>query len=151
VGALATAARAAGALVVHVQHDGAVGAPDEPGAPGWELALEPVSGEHVIRKRGEDGFHGTGLQSLLHRRGVGAIALCGVQSEMCVAATARVALAHGLTVVLPRGAHGTYPIPADGPSGVAVPASHVARVAEWSLGDEIVAPEWAEVEFRPPG
>jgi streptothricin hydrolase len=45
----------------------------------------------------------------------------------------------GIAVVLPREAHGTFPIPAEGVNGVAVPAAEVARVAEWSLGDSLVA------------
>ncbi|MBA3532332.1 MAG: isochorismatase family protein, partial [Ardenticatenales bacterium] len=35
IGTVLAAARAAGALVVHLQHDGAAGTPDEPGRPGW--------------------------------------------------------------------------------------------------------------------
>lgn len=54
--------------------------------------------------------------------------LCGVQSEMCVAATARGAMRRGVSIVLPRDAHGTYPVPAEA-GGIAVLASHVSRVA----------------------
>lgn len=83
---------------------------------------------------------GTNLASVLQGHEVTTVVLAGVQSEMCVAATARGAIARGLTVVLPRPAHGTYPIPADAADGPAVPADLVRRVAEWSLGDAIVAP-----------
>lgn len=69
-----------------------------------------------------------------------------VPSEMCVAATARGAMTRGFTVVLPRDGHTTYAVPADG-AAPAVPATHVSRVAEWSLGDEVVAPDTADVRF----
>ncbi|WP_343578390.1 isochorismatase family protein, partial [Acinetobacter sp.] len=55
---------------------------------------------------------------------------------MCVAATARAALARGYAVLLPHDAHATYDVPA-GPGSEAVPAAMSARAAEWSLGDEI--------------
>jgi nicotinamidase-related amidase len=78
------------------------------------------------------------------------LCLVGIQSEMCVAATARGAIARGYTVVLPRDAHATYDVPADG-SAPAVPATHVSRVAEWSLGDDLVAPDRAaDIVFGPP-
>jgi nicotinamidase-related amidase len=92
----------------------------------------------VLRKREDDGFTGTDLGALLEQHEVGAVAIAGLLSEMCVAATARAAMSRGLRVVLPRGAHGTYDIPPDGNGGVAVPAAQVARVAEWSLGDDVV-------------
>ncbi len=144
VNTLLDAARAAGALVVHLQNDGAPGADDEPGTDGWQLHLTPDAGEIVVRKTGDDGFEGTALEAILRDRAVHSVALCGLLSEMCVAATARDALARGYRVVLPHDAHATYDIPAD-PDLPAdfVPAAVVARVAEWSLGDQIEIPRCA--------
>ena len=116
----------AGALVVQLQNDGAPGLADEPGTPGWELRLPYGEG---LRKSTDDGFAGTPLAALLAERGVHRVAICGVLSEMCVSATARGALAHGLAVVLPRDGHGTYDLDD-------IPAAVVARVAEHALGDE---------------
>ncbi len=130
-------ARQAGALVVHLQNDGAVGAIDEPDTPGWNLCLAPNTSsdnEVVLRKTDDDGFTGTGLKELLESRGVRRVAIAGVLSEMCVSATARGALACGLSVVLPRDAHGTYDLED-------IPAAVVARVAEHALGDQ---PELAD-------
>jgi streptothricin hydrolase len=124
VGSLLERAAAAGVPVVQLQNDGAAGAPDEPGTPGWELVLP---GGTVVRKRTDDGFAGTELGALL--AGVQRVAICGVLSEMCVSATARSALARGLAVVLPRDGHGTYDLED-------IPAAVVARVAEHALGDE---------------
>jgi len=151
VGVLLERARAAGAPVIFLQNDGPEGAPDQPGTDGWALALDVRPGGIVLRKEKDDGFDGTALETLLRERSVEAIALCGVLSEMCVAATARAALDRGFTVLLPHDAHATYDVP-PGPGGSpGVPAALAARAAEWSLGDEIVIPGAAyEVVFGQP-
>lgn len=146
--ALLDRARASGTAVVHLQNDGPAGASDEPGTSGWELVLEPRDGEPVIRKTVDDPFAGTDLARVLAERPVQVAVVVGVQSEMCVAAAARGLMARGLSVVLPRDAHATCPAPEDGPSAPPVPAALVARVAEWSLGDGVVAPDRAaDVRF----
>lgn len=131
--------------MVHLQNDGSPGAVDEPGMPGWELCLAVVESrnEVVVRKSTDDGFAGTGLGDLLDGRGVRCIAIGGLLSEMCVSATARAALARGMRVVVPRGAHGTYDLD-DIPAGV------VARVAEHALGDEPELVDPADVRFNVP-
>lgn len=142
-------ARAAGALVVFLQNDGAVGEPDEPETVGWELAFAPGPSEAVVRERHDNGFVGTNLDSLLGEHGVRAISICGVMSEMCIAATARAAIERGYDVVLAHDAHGTYDVPALAEGHSNVPAELVARVAEWSLGDSVVVPLTSEsVHFR---
>lgn len=144
-------ARGAGALIVHVQNDGPKGATDEPGTHGWALAIEPRATEPVIRKQDDDAFTDTGLETLLRDRGATSVVICGVQSEMCVAATARAAMQRDLVVMLPRDAYGSYPIHADAVGGVAVPAAQVVRVAEWSLGDALVVIQNSgQVEFKRP-
>ncbi|WP_369359335.1 isochorismatase family protein [Streptomyces sp. cg2] len=143
-------ARAAGALVVHLQNDGPPGSVDAPHTPGWELHLPVECGprEHVVRKTEDDGFADTRLGALLTGAGATELAVCGVLSEMCVAATARTALALGHRVVLPHDAHATYDIPAaPGISGV-VPAAMSSRAAEWALGDEVeIVPHAVAVPF----
>jgi nicotinamidase-related amidase len=153
VTSLLARARTAGALIVHLQHDGLAGAVDEPGTPGWQLHL-PVQNsadEVVIHKTTDDGFHQTGLAELLAARGVRSVAICGVMSEMCVSATARRALALGLKVVVPHNAHATYDIPAAPGISAMVPSGMVSRVAEWALGDEVnVVAGAADVDFAAP-
>lgn len=152
VGRLLDRARAAGAAVIFLQNDGPEGAPDQPGTDGWALALDVRPDEIVLRKDEDDGFEGTALEALLRERSVGAIALCGVLSEMCVAATARAAMRRGFRVLVPHDAHATYDVP-PGPGGSpGVPAALAARAAEWSLGDEVVIPDRADqVVFGAPG
>ncbi len=148
VDALLVRAREAGVLVVHLQNDGPAGAPDEVGTWGWELARSPGEGEVLIRKLRDSGFDGTDLEEVLARHDASGVVVAGIQSEMCVAATAREALAKGLRVVLPRDAHATFPIPEVPGHAPAVPAEHVSRVAEWSLGDEVVIADCAaDVRF----
>jgi nicotinamidase-related amidase len=129
---LLTAARAAQALIVHLQNDGAVGTPDEPGTLGWYIhpKLAPEMGEIVIRKTRDDGFADTELEELLVRTGITRIAVAGLLSEMCVSATVRGAFARGLQVVLVHNAHATYDLDE-------IPASIVSRVAEHALGDQL--------------
>jgi streptothricin hydrolase len=146
-------AREAGALVVQLQNDGLAGTADEPHTPGWELFLPPTEGDgqHVIRKDTDDGFHKTELSSLLNKRAIRQLAVCGVMSEMCVSATARSALNLGYHVVLPHDGHATYDIPAVEGLADAVPHTMASRVAEWALGDQIdIIAHAADVQFQPP-
>ncbi|MFF9350928.1 cysteine hydrolase family protein [Streptomyces sp. NPDC014734] len=146
-------ARRGGALVVHIQNDGAPGADDEPGTPGWELhhPVRPGPAEAVVRKIEDDGFHETSLGGLLADAGVRALAVCGVMSEMCVQATARTALARGYRVVMPHDAHATHDIPAAPGISDAIPAAAVSRVAEWGLGSDLeVVAHASDVVFTAP-
>ena len=130
-------ARAAGVPVIFLHNDGAPGAPDAPHSAGWPLYFPPVRGEHVLYKCEDDGFVETRLDTLLRELGAHSLVLCGLLSEMCLAATARAALQRGFEVLLPHDAHATYDVP-PGPGGSpGVPAALAARAAEWSLGDEV--------------
>ncbi|MBS7812765.1 isochorismatase family protein [Roseococcus pinisoli] len=141
-------ARQYGVPVFFLQNDGPEGASDAPGTEAWELFFPPQPGEAVLRKRQDDGFDGTDLEARLRTLGIRVIAFGGVLSEMCLAATARGALARGFTVILAHDVHATYDVPA-GPGGSPfVPAHLAARAAEWSLGDEAVLLASAtDVEF----
>ncbi len=136
------AARSAGALVVHLQNDGARGTLDEPETAGWFIhpQVAPEPDELVLRKRHDNGFDGTELEDVLTRKRVTCIAVAGLLSEMCVSATVRGALARGFHIVLVRDAHATYNLDD-------IPAAIVARVAEHALGDEVELIDAASVTF----
>ncbi len=136
------AARSAGALVVHLQNDGARGTLDEPETAGWFIhpQVAPEPDELVLRKRHDNGFDGTALEDVLTRKRVTCIAVAGLLSEMCVSATVRGALARGFHIVLVRDAHATYNLDD-------IPAAIVARVAEHALGDEVELIDAASVTF----
>ena len=154
LGELLRRARERGAVVVHLQNDRPLGTVDEPHQPGWDLyfAAHSCDREAVIRKTKDDGFDDTPLAELLNRHGVQRLCIGGVMSEMCVAATARTALARRLGVVMPHDAHATYDIGAAPGISAEVPAAMASRVAEWSLGDEVeVVAHASDVEFVPVG
>jgi streptothricin hydrolase len=139
------AARFAGALIIHLQNDGAPGTLDEPGTPGWFIHPEvtPEAGELVLRKSGDNGFDGTELASVLARNWVTHIAVVGLLSEMCVSATVRGAIIRGFHVVLVRDAHATYDLEE-------IPAAVVARVAEHALSDAVDIIDATSVAFQRP-
>jgi nicotinamidase-related amidase len=99
-------ARAAGALVIFIQHESASGELRS-GTRGWELArglnVEPA--DLRVRKTGSDSFHRTELEEVLKRHGVTDLVICGMHTEFCVDSTARRALALGYPVVLVADGH----------------------------------------------
>ncbi|WP_313544706.1 isochorismatase family protein [Leifsonia aquatica] len=139
---LLEAARDAGVPIVHVRNDGAPGDPDEPWTTGWESVFAPAPGEPVVRKDDPDTFlSNPALADVLHAMGVDTLVVAGLQSEVCVQATALGALERGFAVVVPSGAHATF----DGD----VPADEiVARVTLELDAAGAEAVELDEVTFR---
>jgi len=149
--ALLVRARNVDARVVLVRNDGVAPEPDAVGTPGWELALAPGPQDVVLGKQTDDGFEGTDLAVQLQQAGVRTVVVVGVFSEMCVAATARGAKRAGFTVIVAHDGHSTLPTPAWPGIAGQVPAPIVSRVAEWSLGDEVLlVPRTASVPLRSP-
>jgi streptothricin hydrolase len=126
---LLTRARAAGAVVVHVQNDGPPGYPDEPGAAGWALVFEVRDDELLVRKSASDALGADpGLVTALRERGVDHVVVAGLQSDYCIRATGRAGLQAGFRVTIPSGAHATYDDEA--------PAAELARAVEEELAAE---------------
>lgn len=90
---VATALRAAGALVVMVRHHAPFGRrhplPPVQGTPEWELCVTPVDGDLVVDACGIDGFHGSGLDRELRGRGIDTLVLAGFGAEAAVDSTLR--------------------------------------------------------------
>jgi nicotinamidase-related amidase len=101
-------ARAAGVLVVVIQHETHGGEMDY-GTDAWKLApaLEIHAGDVRVRKTATDSFHGTELHDVLQSRGTTSLVICGLQSEFCVDTTTRRAMALGYPVVLVADGHST--------------------------------------------
>ncbi len=101
-------ARAAGAVVVFVQHESESGFM-EFGSRAWQFAdglhLEPT--DVRIRKTTPDSFNRTELHEVLKEHGITDLVICGMQTEFCVDTTTRRALALGYPVVLVEDAHTT--------------------------------------------
>ncbi|MGH3259936.1 MAG: isochorismatase family protein [Streptosporangiaceae bacterium] len=140
--ALLERARAADAVIVHVQNDGSEGDPDLPFTPGWELVFPPAGGELVVRKDQPDTFASNpGLAGALRQHGVNQVVVAGMQSEYCIRATARAARAAGFDVVVAAGAHATY--------DNTVPAPEISAQIEQSLvSDGVEVRDAAQVTFR---
>jgi nicotinamidase-related amidase len=101
-------ARAAGAPVIFIQHEGKSGSGYlEHGTDAWQLArgvhTEPT--DLRVRKTTPDSFHCTELQEVLKRHGVTDLVVCGMHTEFCIDTTTRRALALGYPVVLVEDAH----------------------------------------------
>ncbi|WP_213816157.1 cysteine hydrolase family protein [Glaciihabitans sp. dw_435] len=89
--------------------------PDEPcviGTPGaeWYGGLEPADGEIRVVKRVYSGFFETGLDAMLREKGIEWVAVTGLTSECCVAATATDAMQLDYPVVIPADATAAYEV-----------------------------------------
>lgn len=107
IGGLLRAARAAGAPVFHVQHEGEAGAPFAPGSDGWAFlpGMEPAAGEEVVAKRYGSAFHDTILDARLRVRSVGRLVIAGMKTQYCIDAACRGAFAQGYEVCLVEDGH----------------------------------------------
>lgn len=101
-------ARAAGALVVVIQHE-SKSALLAHGSQGWQLALalHTVATDTLLRKTAADSFHLTELDALLKRHAITELVICGMQTDFCVDTTTRRALALGYPVMLVSDGHTT--------------------------------------------
>jgi nicotinamidase-related amidase len=80
------------------------------GTPSWEIpdAIAPRETEPIVEKRFGDAFVETDLAELLKARNVDELIVCGMQSDFCVNATTRGAVALGYRITLVEDAHATY-------------------------------------------
>lgn len=95
--------RSTGRPVVHVRHMSrcaeSVFFPGQPGAE-FQDALAPLPAEHVVEKNVTDAFAHSGLERWLRVRGIEAIVMVGVATNMSVEATARSASCLGFAVTV---------------------------------------------------
>jgi len=105
---LSVKARAAGALVIFIQHESTSGYLEFETA-AWQLAdgLRTEPTDWRVRKTTPDSFHRTDLEEILKRHAVTGLVVCGMHTEFCVDTTTRRALALGYPVVLVEDAHTT--------------------------------------------
>lgn len=148
--ALIEGARAAGALVVYVQHvnraDGSdigrmndFAGPDDPrsfvdGTPEVDLVpeLRPRAGEVIVRKRRYSAFLNTDLECVLRTREVKTLVICGYMTSYCCETTARDGHGRDYRVIFVSDAN-EGPDLAD-PSGEAVPHDRVLEHTLTALG-----------------
>ncbi|HLP09355.1 MAG TPA: cysteine hydrolase family protein [Opitutaceae bacterium] len=138
-------ARAAGRLVIFIQHGET---PDyTPGTPDWELhpELHREPGDLVIGKTVCDSFHRTTLDAELQRRSIDTLVLCGAATEFCVDTTIRRAASEGYRVVVPADAHATKDRPVL--TSAQIIAHHNWVWAEFTAPVPIVVAPTKEIAF----
>ena len=101
-------ARAAGVLVVHIQHASDKVLPF--GSADWQLhpRLHPSEGDLTVHKQHGNTFEDTPLHGELTDRGIDCVIVTGLVTHGCVKATALGALALGYAVVLVEDGHSSY-------------------------------------------
>lgn len=102
-------ARGSGRKVAFIRHDGPEGDPLAPGASGWpvwpqlgQAAEEPTFGKSV-----GNAFSTPELAEWVAGQGAKDVVLIGAQTDFCVAATVKGAIAEGLGVTIVSDAHST--------------------------------------------
>ncbi len=135
VARLLARARAAGAPVVHIQHQGRPGGAFDLDAERGQLTAPaaPAGGEPVIRKTLPNAFAGTALHDTLSGLGRNELILAGFMTHMCVSSTARAALDLGYRCTLVAGATATRDLP--GADGGVIPAEAVQAASLAALAD----------------
>ena len=128
-------ARAAGAQVFHIAHQGRAGGLFDRTAPRGAIvdALAPRADEPVIEKTLPNAFAGTDLSARLSASGRKNLLLAGFMTHMCVSSTARAALDLGYRVTIDADSCATRDLP-DGRGGV-LSAALVHDVALAELSD----------------
>ena len=129
--------RKSGRPLIHVQHLSTLAqSPLRPGQPGVEIKDEvrPVAGEPVVQKSVNSAFIGTSLEADLRRRGITTLVMVGLQTNMCVSTTARMAGNLGFTTYVISDATATFDN--KGPDGKNYPAQLLHDVALADLNGE---------------
>lgn len=134
IAALLAAWQASGRPVVLVRHTSAPGRPLAAGAPGHAFA-PVVAGARpalLVDKTVNSAFYGTpDLHAWLSDAGIEELVLCGIQTNMCVETTARMAGNLGYRVVVPIDATRTFDLA--GPDGTVFAAADLSRATATNL------------------
>ncbi|MCX5010792.1 cysteine hydrolase [Streptomyces sp. NBC_00555] len=136
IAALMDAWKASGRPVVLVQHAsrvaGSVLAPDQPGYAFKELVEQRRYESLLVTKTVNSSFYGTpDLADWLTARGIGQVVVAGIQTNMCVETTARMAGNLGYDVLVPLDATHTFDLA--GPEGLALTADELATATAVNL------------------
>ncbi|MEY2232004.1 MULTISPECIES: cysteine hydrolase family protein [Streptomyces] len=136
IAALMDAWQTAGRPVVLVRHasvqPGSVLAADHPGYAFKDLVEKRSEGALVVTKTVNSAFYGTpDLADWLTAQGIGQLVLVGIQTNMCVETTARMAGNLGYDVLVPLDATHTFDLA--GPGGLALTADELATATAVNL------------------
>ncbi len=134
---LQAAWRKTGRPIIHVQHlSTEPQSPLRSDQPGVEIKDEvrPLPGEPVVQKSVSSAFIGTALEADLRRRGLTTLVVVGMQTNMCVSTTARMAGNLGFTTYVVSDATATFD--SIGPNGTRYASDLVHDVALADLNGE---------------
>ncbi|MEU7607172.1 cysteine hydrolase family protein [Streptomyces sp. NPDC041003] len=136
IAALMDAWQAAGRPVVLVRHSsvqpGSVLAADHPGHAFKDLVEKRRAGTLLVTKTVNSAFYGTpDLADWLKAQGIGQLVVVGIQTNMCVETTARMAGNLGYEVLVPLDATHTFDLA--GPAGLSLTADELATATAVSL------------------
>ncbi|MDX3537006.1 cysteine hydrolase family protein [Streptomyces sp. MB09-01] len=136
IAALMDAWQAAGRPVVLVRHasvqPGSVLAADHPGHAFKDLVEKRRHGSLLVTKTVNSAFYGTpDLADWLTARGTGQLVVVGIQTNMCVETTARMAGNLGYDVLVPLDATHTFDLA--GPGGLRLTADELATATAVNL------------------
>jgi len=136
IAGLLSRAREAGTPVIHVRHLGRPGGLFDPDDARSEIvgALSPQDGEPVVTKALPNAFAGTSFADTVKGTGRGALIIAGFMTHMCVSATARAALDHGMMSTVVASATGTRDLP-DPVTGDTIAAEALHHAALAALSD----------------
>ena len=109
--ALIGAARKCSLPIIFVQHCEGAGEVFEEGSVHGELheSLALLKAESILKKYASSAFENTALEKILRDLAAEGVVLCGLQSEFCIANTAKSALKLGLEVTVVSDGHSTWP------------------------------------------
>ena len=110
IAALVARARAAGAPIFFVQHDGGAGDELDRNGEGFAFRREltPQAGDSVTIKRQCNAFQNTDLDDKLKSAGIAELVIAGMQTEYCIDTTVRAATDRGYRVTVACDAHTTF-------------------------------------------
>lgn len=137
IAALMDAWRETGRPVVLVRHaslrPGSVLAQDHPGHAFKDFVEDRRGGEALlVTKTVNSSFYGTpDLDAWLKANGIGRLVVTGIQTNMCVETTARMAGNLGYEVLVPLDATHTFDL--TGPAGLSLPAAELAAATAVNL------------------
>lgn len=127
-------ARAVGAKVIHVQHDGGEGSPYDIRAEIGQIhaSVAPQAGEPVVVKTAPNSFHNTDLAQQVEAAGNEQLVIIGFMSHMCVTFTAEGAFLRGKRATVVANACATRPLQS---AAGAVSAAQLHQGAMATIGD----------------
>ncbi len=135
IGRLVQAWSDASRPLVLVRHDSvSPGSPLAPGSPGNAMKDVVADAPHdlFVTKHVNSAFYGEpDLHAWLQARGIRQLVVCGIQTNMCVETTARMAGNLGYDVTLPLDATHTFDL--EGPGGMRLTAAELVRATAANL------------------